>query len=58
MATYGLHSLLSGSATLVAADKVPDYIFQAHGAWKTSKWTKIFILRFGKKTPYTSATQY
>ena len=33
---YGLHSLRSGGATLVAKEGVPDHIFQAHGAWRSS----------------------
>jgi hypothetical protein len=33
---YGLHSLRSGGATLVAKEGVPDHIFQAHhGAWRS-----------------------
>ena len=34
-ARYGLHSLRSGGATLVAKEGVPDHIFQAHGAWRS-----------------------
>ena len=35
-ARYGLHSLRSGGATLVAKEGVPEQIFQAHhGAWRS-----------------------
>ena len=36
---YGLHSLRSGGATLVAKEGVPDHIFQAHGAWRSRPCT-------------------
>jgi len=38
-ARYGLDSLRSGGATLVAKEGVPDHIFQAHGAWRSRPCT-------------------
>jgi len=42
---YGLHSLRSGGATLVAKEGVPDHIFQAHGAWRSSQAMHAYIER-------------
>lgn len=42
---YGLHSLRSGGATLVAKKGVPDHIFQAHGAWRTPQAMHAYIDR-------------
>jgi len=42
---HGLHSLRSGGATLVAKDGVPDLIFQAHGAWRSSQAMHAYIER-------------
>jgi len=37
---YGLHSLHSGGAALVAKKGVPDHNFQAHGAWRSRPCTR------------------
>ena len=42
---YGLHSLRSGGATFVAKEGVPDHIFQAHGAWRTTTAMHAYIDR-------------
>ena len=42
---YGLHSLRSGGATLVAKEGVPDHIFRAHGAWRYSQAMHAYIER-------------
>jgi len=42
---YGLHSLRSGGATLVAKEGVADHIFQAHGAWKSRQAMHAYIER-------------
>ena len=44
-ARYGLHSLRSEGATLVAKEGVPDHIFQAHGAWRSSQAMHAYIER-------------
>ena len=41
---YGLHSLRSGGASLVASKNVPDHIFQAHEAWRSSSAMHAFQL--------------
>ena len=42
---YGLHSVRSVGATLVAKEGVPDHIFQAHGAWRSSQAMHAYIER-------------
>jgi hypothetical protein len=42
---YGLHSLRSGGATLVAKEGVPDHIFQAHAACRSSQAMHAYIER-------------
>jgi hypothetical protein len=56
---YGLHSLCSGGATLVAKEGVPDHIFQAHGAWRSSQATHAYIERhIANKLLPTTAMHY
>ena len=43
--SFGLHSFRSGGATLVAQSDVPDHVFQAHGAWKSSQSMHRYIAR-------------
>lgn len=56
---YGLHSLRSGGASLVARKNVPDHIFQAHGAWRSASSMHAYIApSLHNKLLPTSAMQY
>jgi len=57
--SFGLHSFRSGGATLVAGRGVPDHVFQAHGAWRSSQSMQRYVSRsLSQQLLPTQAMQY